>query len=123
MKPFNLEEYLKNPERKIVTRDGRAVKRILCTDVKCKYPMVVVIENRDGNTERAFSLTKDGKYLDGSSDNKDLFFESEKHGGWINIYKNKREHYFGKFIYPREADAEAVADSTCIATVKIEWEE
>ena len=34
MKQFNLAEYLKNPERKIVTRDGRSVKRILCVDAK-----------------------------------------------------------------------------------------
>ena len=31
MKPFNLEEYLANPHKRIVTRDGRAVK-IYCTD-------------------------------------------------------------------------------------------
>ena len=29
MKPFNLEEYLANPNRKIVTRDGRNA-RIIC---------------------------------------------------------------------------------------------
>lgn len=28
---FNVEKYVKNPNRKIVTRDGRNV-RILCTD-------------------------------------------------------------------------------------------
>ena len=26
MKPFSLEEYLKNPNRKVVTRDGKAGK-------------------------------------------------------------------------------------------------
>ena len=31
MKEFSLEEYLKNPNRKIVTRDWRNV-RIICTD-------------------------------------------------------------------------------------------
>ena len=33
MKQFNLMEYLANPSRKIVTRDGRNV-RIICTDKK-----------------------------------------------------------------------------------------
>lgn len=31
MKQFNLDEYLKNPNRKIITRDGRNV-RIVCTN-------------------------------------------------------------------------------------------
>lgn len=34
MKPFNLEEYLANPSKKVVTRKGLDV-RIVCTDVKC----------------------------------------------------------------------------------------
>ena len=33
MKNFNLEEYLKNPSRKVVTRAGISV-RIICTDRK-----------------------------------------------------------------------------------------
>ena len=35
MEKFNLEEYLKNPSRKVVTRDGRKV-RIICTDMNYK---------------------------------------------------------------------------------------
>ena len=31
MKQFNLEEYKKNPNRKVITRDGRSV-RILCSN-------------------------------------------------------------------------------------------
>ena len=126
MKQFNLEEYLKNPERKIVTRDGRAVKRVLCTDVKCKYPIVVVIENRDGNTERAFSLTKDGKYIDGSSDNKDLFFAPEKYEGWLNIYRSESGFYLRGNPYKSKEEADEVAKAnpkTFCTTVKIEWEE
>ena len=34
MKQFNLEEYLKNPSRKVVTRDGRAVKIYSFTENK-----------------------------------------------------------------------------------------
>ena len=41
MKPFNLKEYLVNPLRKIVTRDGRPV-RILCTDVKGHCPVLAL---------------------------------------------------------------------------------
>ena len=125
MKQFNLDEYLANPTKRLITRDGREVKRVLCTDIKSQYPIVVVIENRDGNTEVVVSLTKDGKYFDNSSDNNDLFFASEKHEGWINIYKsNDTKAYFGDEIYQRREDAEEmVVDRTYIATVKIEWEE
>ena len=124
MKPFNLEEYLANPTKKLITRDGREVKRVLCTDVKGKCPIVVVIENRDGNTERAISLTKDGKFFDDSQDNKDLFFASEKHEGWINVYMNYNERNVGA-LYSSKEDALKVAKGydTYVTTVKIEWEE
>ena len=44
MKPFSLEEYLKNPNKKMVTRDGRKVTRVLCTDARGSYPVVALIE-------------------------------------------------------------------------------
>ena len=122
MKPFNLEEYLANPSKKVVTRDGRKA-RIICTDAKTLYPIIALVESTDGTTEQLLSFIKNGKYFDNRSNAEDLFFAPEKHEGWVNIYKNERDYYFWKFIYPKKTDAEAVADSTCIATVKIEWEE
>lgn len=124
MKPFSLKEYLANPNKKLVTRDGREVKRILCTDVKGKYPIVVVIDNRDGNTERAISLTKDGKFFDGSSDNKDIFFAPEKHEGWVNVYRGEDGRYYSGDLFLLEERALMIAkDYDCVATIKIEWEE
>ena len=116
MKQFSLEEYLANPSRKIVTRDGKSV-RIICTDAKGICPVVGLVAYE--NYELAFNVMKDGR-IDGILD---FFFAPEKKEGWVNIYKNERDHYFGKFIYPKKTDAEAVADNTCIATAKIEWEE
>lgn len=52
MKPFNLEEYLKNPSRKIVTRDGRVVERILCTDAVGHYPIVALVKIYDGTSDK-----------------------------------------------------------------------
>ena len=119
MKPFNLEEYLANPSKKVITRDGRNVT-IHCTNFNSCQPIIAQIEGHNSS----HSFTKDGKYfIDNRNSSYDLFFAPEKKEGWVNIYKNERDHYFGKFIYPRKADAEAVADSTCIATAKIEWEE
>ena len=121
MKQFNLEEYLANPLRKVVTRDGKNI-RIICTDCHDDYPIIALLSGKDGS-ESIFQYTKHGTIFNDQSDEFDLFFASEKKEGWVNIYKNERDHYFGKFIYPKKTDAKAVADSTCIATVKIEWEE
>ena len=121
MKPFNLDEYLKNPNRKVITRDGHDV-RIVCTDCKnYEYPTVALVTCDDD--EFVVNCTKEGKCHTSNKYKYDLFFAPEKHEGWVNIYKNERDYYFWKFIYPKKTDAEAVADSTCIATVKIEWEE
>ena len=43
MKQFSLEEFLNNPSRKVVTRDGRPV-RIVCTDAKRKYKVIGLVE-------------------------------------------------------------------------------
>lgn len=34
MKQFNLDEYLKNPQKKVITREGLSV-RIICTNKIC----------------------------------------------------------------------------------------
>ena len=51
MEQFNLEKYLENPNRKIVTCDGKSV-RIVCTDRKFKYlnvqyPVMALIKGFD----------------------------------------------------------------------------
>ena len=86
MKAFSLEEYLKNPSRKVVTKEGKTVKRILCTDARGNYPIVALIE--EGYYDNALSYTKDGKLYAGESNVYDLFFAPEKHEGWLNIYRS-----------------------------------
>ena len=44
MKQFNLDEYIANPLRKVVTRLGRTA-RIICTDANMKYPIVALINH------------------------------------------------------------------------------
>ena len=81
MKPFNLKEYLANPSKKIVTREGKPAK-ILYTDVRGKYPVIALVEHYQGTFDVIFSFTKDGKWCtDGTNSNKDLFFAPEKHEG------------------------------------------
>ena len=77
MEKFNLEKYLANPSRKLVTRDGREA-RIICTDMNYKnHPIVALIAN-DNDTENVYTYTKDGEWDNYESTTYDLFFAPEK---------------------------------------------
>ena len=54
----------------------------------------------------------------------DLFFDTEKHEGWVNVYMNCNERNLGA-LYSSKKDALEVAkvNDNYLATVKIEWEE
>ena len=119
MKAFSLEEYLKNPKRKVVTRDGRNV-RIVCTDVKSEsYPVLALVDN--GDEEICNSYTKEGRFRTDNEVPRDLFFAPEKHEGWVNVYRCLDDMMCGS-VFATEEDAKCNA-KTAIATVKIEWEE
>ena len=121
MKQFNLEEYLKNPSRKVVTRNGRKVTRILCTDARGQFPIVALVEALDDDKESAFSYTKDGRFDPEEEHIYDLFFAPEKHEGWINVCKSQM--YRCGLIHNSEEEARRGRGLDAIATVKIEWEE
>ena len=114
MKSFNLEEYLKNPSREVVTRDGRAVK-ICCTDY-VDGPVIAKIED----DVFSHSFREDGRYVDYEETDYDLFFATEKHEGWINLFKDSDIKYVGYKIFESKEEAEKVGST---ATIKIEWEE
>lgn len=131
MKAFSLKEYLKNPEKKVVTRDGRGV-RIRCTDRRGgNCPIVALVETSTRKAENILSYREDGKWspVDGPSvdSNLDLFFAPEKHEGWINIFKSSNDIAFlgQSRIFASKEDAKKDGkDCECyVATVKIEWEE
>lgn len=127
MKQFSLEEYLKNPSRKVITRDGDNV-RIICTDKIGDCPLVVLIKSELGN-EAIFEYTKDGKwYYDERECSLDLFFAPEKHEGWLNIYRSDECGFYirGKSPYESKEKADKVAKAnpkTFFTTIKVEWEE
>ena len=121
MKQFNLEEYLKNPSRKVVTRDGRKVTRILCTDARGRYPIVALVKALDNDNESSFSYTKDGHFDPDEEHIYDLFFAPEKHEGWVNVCKSQM--YRCGLIHNSEEEARRSRGLDAIATVKIEWEE
>ena len=125
MKRFSLEEYLKNPSRKVITRDGRNA-RIICTDAKNNYPIVALIETPNGRERQPCGYKEDGTYIIGEKLSCDLFFAPEKHEGWLNIYRSESGFYLRGNPYKSKEEAEKVAKAnykTFCATVKIEWEE
>ena len=128
MKKFNLDEYLANPSKKVVTRDGRPVK-IHCTNFASDNPVIATM----GDDENSFSFSRDGKFIkEIDESDHDLFFAPEKHEGWVNIYKAAVPRntlgclvtrYVGSSIWPTEEAAKTAADADDIVTIKIEWEE
>lgn len=115
MRPFNLDEYLENPNRKVVTRDGKLVK-ILCTNLISDKPVVAQIDD----TRYSRLYTKDGKCSLCQNSIDDLFFIPEKKEGWINLFKDYDSRYVGYKIFKSKEEAKKVKST---ATIKIEWEE
>ena len=126
MKPFNLEEYLKNPNKKVVTRDGRGV-RIICTDRVSEkgYPLVVLVM-KDGH-EFVHTYNMYGQFYTADTNHDlDLFFAPEKHEGWIIINKwADGERDTNGIIYHTKLDIPdiPIVGGKRVATIKIEWEE
>ena len=125
MKQFNLEEYLKNPERKVITRDGKDV-RIICTDAKTLIgkPIVAMVYDSHGEDETDLTYYPDGRSLFATESPFDLFFAPTKRGGWVNIYDNNDTFIIGNlFSTKQEAESNVCMRRVYIATAKLEWEE
>ena len=123
MKPFNLEEYLKNPEKKVVAKSGLNV-RIICTDRKdLNYPIVALFENQFTKGECVLYYTKEGKIFTDGLNDWDLFFAPEKREGWTNVYEEGTNRYLDGCICSTEEEAKRIRGCGYITTIKIEWEE
>ena len=121
MKQFNLEEYLKNHSKKIVTRDGRDV-RIICTDFNNPdFPVIGEIKGY----KWPISFATNGMAVKERQLCSDLFFAPEKHEGWINIYVGfNNNSYPGNHIFKSKKEALEAADNyNYVSTIKIEWED
>lgn len=127
MKEFSLEEYLKNPNRKIVTRDGKSV-RIICTDKRKSIYPIIALCLMEEESEICHNYLPNGKEHVGEDSNDDLFFAPEKHEGWINIYKDGDKYFPGDarfYMTEKESKANSVKNGhyDYVGTVKVEWED
>ena len=138
MKPFNLKEYLENPSRKVVTRDGKPA-RIICIDAKREYlgegthPVIALVEEKK-NQETIYNYGEDGIFHEGYKYGHDLFFATVKKEGWVNLYDTRinGKIYTGSVFDTKEEAVKNIGltDTRCftlipdyISTVHIEWEE
>ena len=124
MKAFNLKEYLENPERKVVTRDGRKV-RIICTDRKgLDVKPIVALITLPNCDEIVKCFWDNGIETAGSEDKNDLFFAPTKYTDYINLYRDESVYFLGA-VYTSEEYAKNIArgNDQYITTIKIEWEE
>lgn len=124
-KHFDLEEYQKNPNRKVITRSGRNV-RIICTDKrKDDYPILALC-SMDNGSEHCYSYLPNGKRYLIEDSSVDLFFAPGKHEGWVNLFNLSEGPCLGR-VYSSKEVAESMIGKCglhpYIATVKIEWEE
>ena len=121
MKPFSLEEYLKNPSRKVVTRSGKPVI-IHCTNYESDGP--IIAEVKGYNKSRSYQ--RNGRYYLYDDSNFDLFFAPEKHEGWANVFKSsKGNNVITSDIFESKEEAEKAGKNynNYIVTAKVEWEE
>ena len=122
MEQFSLDKYLKNLNRKVITRDGRDV-RIICTDFdNPNYPGICEIKG----SKWPYSFATNGELIKGKKLSGDLFFAPEKHEGWLNIYRSESGFYLRGNPYKSKEEADEVAKANYknfCTTVKIEWEE
>ena len=78
MKRFSLDEYLKNPSKKVVTRLGRTA-RIICTDANMKYPIVALIKEYGADRVKTYDTNGNVSSvpIDIHYSAYDLFFDEE----------------------------------------------
>ena len=120
MKQFNLEEYLANPSKKVVTRDGRNVK-IHCTNYTRAQNIIAQIEGNDYSA----SFHKDGTFINGEEFDCDLFFATERKEGWTPVYREPtgKIRFGNAYSTQKEAEEASKYDTRYVTTTKIEWEE
>ena len=127
MKQFNLKEYLANPNRKVVTREGYPV-RIICTDRGSDTHQVVgLVQSYNGNKEIICSFTADGYYFMEPGAPQDLFFAPEKRVRWAlfgNTFMGTMLSLTDVFKTKEQAELRRKMNPEFYGSiVRLEWEE
>ena len=124
MKQFNLQEYLANPSRQVVTRDGRKVTRFLCTDAKTDFPIIALIEVTPGSTNESLcAFKKDGKYFEDIISNCDLFFAPTIVKRWGIVYRKAERLFDTREEAEKWMEEADEGEKKFCSVCKVEWEE
>lgn len=119
MKQFNLQEYLANPSRQVVTRDGRKV-RIICTDFdNPNYP--VIGEINGSIWPKSFS--ENGKLITGDENSDDLFFAPTIVKRWGIVYPKAERIFKTREEAEKWMASAGEAEKRFCYVCKVEWEE
>lgn len=101
--------------RPVTTRDGRPA-RIICTDRKGPYPLVVLIDNCDSEAT-AYYCSKGLAGTNASS--LDLINAPIKYSGWLNVYRDGDTAFWDD---RSAADKHQVGRIACIRVEFVEGE-
>lgn len=97
MKQFDLKEYLKDPNKKVVTRDGRNV-RIICTDRKgTEYSVIALCTMSSGSEDCYFYFPNGRMYL--SADHVWIYSSLRKNILHGLIFINQKMEYMQIVVY------------------------
>lgn len=128
MKEFDLESA--KAGAKVQTRNGRKA-RIVCYDVNSdKYPLLVLVSNKEDNRELPYLYTIDGKTIINSvkQDVFDLVMAPETHIKYSNFYKTTDGSIWNGIWHntieeaKEDIEYENVEDSEYFTTLEVELE-
>ena len=112
MKRFNIEEYKKNPNRKVVYGLTKQTPvRIICTDCKGRQPVVVlrpVKKELDNIVEYTCYFTASGEYYPNCSEEECLYFAPQKVTKWF-VYNTIAENAATKILSTKEEAEKCLA--------------
>ena len=124
MKQFNLQEYLANPSRQVVTRDGRKVTRFLCTDAKTGSPIIALIEATPGSTNESLcAFKKDGRNFEVVNSNCDLFFAPTIVKRWGIVCRKSERLFDTREEAEKWMEQAEEGEKKFCSVCKVEWEE
>ena len=119
MKQFNLQEYLANPSRQVVTRNGRKV-RIICTDFdNPDFPVVGEINGY----KWPISFTTNGEAIKGSQQCTDLFFAPTIVKRWGIVYRKAERLFDTREEAEKWMEEADEGEKKFCSVCKVEWEE
>ena len=112
MKRFSIEEYKKNPNRKVVWGLTKQTPvRIICTDCKGRQPIVVlrpVKKELDNIVEYTCYFTASGEYYPNCSEEECLYFAPQKVTKWF-VYNTIAENAATKILSTKEEAEKCLA--------------